>query len=219
MNDIASSERLLVLRSSLRYVPRFYDEIAADTLMCSLLSSIEFDSIERSMIRRPFSCERIRIPRMQSAYGDAGTSYRFSGVTVESRPWTSTLDDVRGRLRAEGIIDANFVLVSYYRDGADYMGWHSDDERDLGDAPTIASLSLGAERAFRFRHKLPPHESRTLTLGHGSLLVMHHPTNRDWKHALPKRGGSRPERIGPRLNLTFRRVEPVTRRSHRSSEA
>jgi alkylated DNA repair dioxygenase AlkB len=105
------------------------------------------------------------------------------------------------------------VLVSYYRNGADYMGWHSDDEKDLGERPVIASISLGAAREFQFRHKQSSHSRESIVLEHGSLLVMHHPTNRDWKHALPKRGGTHPERIGARLNLTFRRVATTRTRA------
>jgi alkylated DNA repair dioxygenase AlkB len=206
MNDEVTLACLRQRGARVDYLPRFFEAEAADELMRTLLSSIEFDPTERSMIRRPFSRDMVRIPRLQSAYGDPGTSYRFSGTTVEPRPWTTPLLALRRQLRSDDWLDPNFVLVSYYRDGADYMGWHSDDEKDLGEEPVIASLSLGAHRPFQFRHKQPPHETLQLVPGHGSLLVMRHPTNRDWKHALPKRGGNRPATIGPRLNLTFRRT-------------
>jgi 2OG-Fe(II) oxygenase superfamily len=91
--------------------------------------------------------------------------------------------------------------------------WHSDDETDLGPAPRIASLSLGATRDFQLRR----HDARmsrispvTLPLRSGSLLVMADPTNELWQHQLPRRGGQHPERIGLRLNLTWRRVSSKT---------
>jgi alkylated DNA repair dioxygenase AlkB len=108
-------------------------------------------------------------------------------------------------------------ILSYYRSGRDCIGWHADDERDLGDAPTILSLSLGATRDFQFRHReafpraglaarRPELQTVTLPLGSGSLLIMRDPTNKDWKHQLPRRGGSKAALIGARLNLTWRRI-------------
>jgi len=111
---------------------------------------------------------------------------------------------------------------NYYRSGRDCIGWHADDEHDLGDAPTILSLSLGATRDFQFRHRevfpragqaarRPELQTVTLPLGSGSLLIMRDPTNKDWKHQLPRRGGSKAALIGVRLNLTWRRI--VVRRA------
>ncbi len=105
----------------------------------------------------------------------------------------------------------------YYRSGRDCIGWHADDERDLGNAPTILSLSLGATRDFQLRHReafpqagqparRPELQTVTIPLGSGSLLSMHDPTNKYWKHQLPKRGGSKAATIGARLNLTWRQI-------------
>lgn len=95
------------------------------------------------------------------------------------------------------------------RKTASTIGAHSDDERDLGPVPTILSLSLGAERLFRFRRRdaaISQLPSVSLLLGHGSLLTMRHPTNRLWTHEIPKAGGAHPERIGLRVNITWRQV-------------
>jgi alkylated DNA repair dioxygenase AlkB len=97
----------------------------------------------------------------------------------------------------------NSVLLNLYRNGRDSMGWHADDEPELGPAPAIASVSLGALRRFRLRPRAGlVHAPLSLDLPHGSLLLMRGPTQQHWQHALPKT--ARP--VGPRLNLTFRWV-------------
>jgi len=166
-------------------------------------------------VRLPFSRERIAIPRRQCAYGDPGTRYAFSGVVVPARPWIPPLLALRERLAEATGLHPNFVLVNHYRSGRDCIGWHADDERDLGPAPTILSLSLGAARDFQLRPRRafgragegrPELATVTLTLEPGSLLVLRHPTNRDWKHQLPRRADRAGAPVGERLNLTWRQV-------------
>jgi alkylated DNA repair dioxygenase AlkB len=100
-------------------------------------------------------------------------------------------------------VDFNSVLLNYYRDQRDSMGFHSDDERELGERPIIASLSLGEERTFILKHKTKKHlKTVRLILASGSLLLMKGGTQRYWKHGINKE--SRP--CGPRVNLTFRRI-------------
>lgn len=191
------------------YDPAFLGRAASARWWRRLRAELVFDPPEVSRMRQPFTGRWVAVPRRQAGYGEPGAAYAFSGGEVAARPWTPALRELRARLRARTGFDANYVLVNLYRDGADSMGWHSDDERDLGDAPEILSLSLGAERDFQFRRRgdaARAFDTVTLPLAPGSLLVMRHPTNANWKHQLPRRGGSRPERVGPRLNLTWRRV-------------
>ena len=83
------------------------------------------------------------------------------------------------------------------------MGWHSDDEGELGEQPTIASLSLGGTRRFLLKHKYRKELAPVkLALGHGSLLIMRGQTQMYWKHQIPKT--KRP--VDARINLTFRRI-------------
>ena len=99
----------------------------------------------------------------------------------------------------QGYYDA--CLANFYRNGQDYMGWHSDNEASLGPTPYIASLSLGAARDFIFRHKQNK-QRVAVALQHGDLLVMFGHCQRDWQHALPQR-----KRVTePRINLTFRQM-------------
>ncbi len=142
-------------------------------------------------------------PRRTAWYGDPEARYAYSGLAWEPRPWLPALADLRQRLEAACEAHFNSVLLNLYRDGRDSMGWHADDEPELGPAPTIASLSLGATRRFRLRPR--PGTAGTafgLDLPAGSLLLMRPPTQAEWQHALPKT--ARP--VGPRLNLTFRWV-------------
>ncbi len=142
-------------------------------------------------------------PRLSAWYGDQGATYTYSGLRLSPQPWTPQLDQLRQRVSALTSKPFNSALLNYYRDGSDGMGWHSDDEPELGRDPCIASLSLGSERRFLLRHKtqsnLPTHE---YLLGDGDLLIMDGETQHHWKHQIPKT--RRP--VGPRINITFRYV-------------
>ena len=145
-------------------------------------------------------------PRLTAWYGDAGARYTYSGLAWEPRPWLPALARLRQRLEAATHARYNSVLLNLYRDGRDSMGWHADDEPELGPAPAIASLSLGAVRRFRLRPRAGlAHAPLGIDLPPGSLLLMRGPTQQRWQHALPKT--ARP--VGPRLNLTFRWVGPA----------
>jgi alkylated DNA repair dioxygenase AlkB len=142
-------------------------------------------------------------PRLVAWHGDAGTSYTYSGIAHEPRPWTDTLTRLRHLVEAAADSRFNSVLLNYYRNEHDSMGLHADDEPELGSEPVIASLSLGEQRNLYFRHR-SRRELKTfnLALPSGSLLIMKGETQRNWKHGLRKL--SRP--CGPRVNLTFRLI-------------
>ena len=127
-----------------------------------------------------------------------------SGARFEPRPWPAALQALRARIDAAAGVAMNSVLANLYRDGRDAMGWHSDDEPELGLRPVIASLSLGGTRRFVFKHRRDPGRKFELPLEHGSLLLMKGDTQADWKHALPRT--ARP--VPARVNLTFRRILP-----------
>lgn len=153
--------------------------------------------------------KRYRQPRLFAWYGDSDAHYRYACTGLSPRPWSARLADLRRRLQALSGAAFNSVLVNYYRDHRDSMGLHADDEPELGPAPVIASLSLGAERPFRLRHRRDRSRgSLRLTLPSGSVLVMAGATQANWKHELPKQ--ARP--CGPRLNLTFRWIHGAARR-------
>ena len=135
-------------------------------------------------------------------YGDRPLNYRYSGSDHHARPWDDTLRALKTAVERACGGRYNACLLNLYHDGSEGMGWHSDDEAVLGDAPDIASLSLGATRKFAFRHKASG-EKIELFLQHGQLIVMRGATQTHWQHALLK---SKKVHT-PRVNLTFRRIE------------
>jgi alkylated DNA repair dioxygenase AlkB len=169
----------------------------ADDLYAALLDDVNW---QQEHIR--IMGKTIPLPRLTAWYGDEGRYYTYSGITMPAAPWISPL--LRSREVAQQLADAPFnsVLCNLYRDGNDSVGWHADDERELGpsrDDIAIGSVSLGAPRRFVLKHR---RDGRRLAfeLGHGSLFVMRGRTQQRWLHALPKT--QKP--CAPRLNLTFR---------------
>ena len=138
-------------------------------------------------------------PRLTAWYGEA--SYTYSGLTLQPLPLTPLLAQLRTAVERVTGQRYNSVLLNYYRDGADSMGMHSDDEPELGPQPVIASLSYGATRTFLLRHR---RNNRTvkLDLTDGSLLLMAGTLQAHWRHGINKTA----KLVGPRLNLTFRYV-------------
>ncbi|MDH5822973.1 alpha-ketoglutarate-dependent dioxygenase AlkB [Luteimonas sp. RD2P54] len=168
----------------------------ADALFARLLAGVEWRTHRIRMFGR-----EVDSPRRSCWIGDPGAGYRYSGARFEPHPWPRALLPLRARLRDEVGVDFNSVLANLYRDGSDRMGWHSDDEPELGPRPCIASVSLGAARRFLLKHR-EGGERLAVELPHGSLLLMRGDTQRHYRHALP--ATARP--LGPRINLTFRRV-------------
>ncbi len=145
-----------------------------------------------------------RQPRLVAWYGDRGSEYTYSGITMAPLPWTELLLEIKRRVEDVTASSFNSVLLNYYRDNRDSMGFHSDDEPELGERPVIASLSLGEERTFVLKHRVDKLVKPVrLRLASGSLLLMKGETQRYWKHGIAKT--TRP--CGPRVNLTFRRIK------------
>ena len=154
---------------------------------------------------------RHRTPRLTCWVADPGCTYRYSGLVQSVTAWTPALEQLRDRLEQQLGLRFNSLLLNRYRTGADRMGWHADDEPELDDQAPIASLSLGATRALRFRPRPrdPLGNGETpfaIELADGDLLLMDPPTQRHWQHGLPQRLRLQ----GERINLTFRRIQPST---------
>ncbi|WP_339486018.1 alpha-ketoglutarate-dependent dioxygenase AlkB family protein [Pseudomonas sp. EL_65y_Pfl2_R95] len=140
------------------------------------------------------------VPRLLAWYGDEGVGYRYSGLYHPPLTWTPLLAEIRAQLSAFVGQPLNGGLLNYYRDGQDSMGWHSDDEAELGRNPIVVSLSLGGSRRFDLRRKGHQRIEHSLQLDHGSLLVMRAATQHYWQHQIAKTR----KPCAPRLNLTFR---------------
>jgi alkylated DNA repair dioxygenase AlkB len=183
--------------------PRWLATDEADALLAALLAAIPWETHHIRLFGR-----EVASPRLSCWIGDAGTGYTYSKRHFEPRPWPAALTALRSRIEVACGARFNSVLANLYRNGNDSMGWHSDDELELGDQPLIASLSLGAERGFRLRRKLPrgaraaPDDTIRVQLPHGSLLRMAGQTQRLFRHDLPKARAV----ASARINLTFRWV-------------
>ena len=137
-------------------------------------------------------------PRLIASYGDEGITYKYSGVENVALPWTMTLLEIKKKVEAiQG--EYNYCLLNRYRSGSDSMGWHADDEPEMGNV--IGSLSLGAIRKFRIRHNVT-RETRTFPAGHGTLIIMAGTMQQFWQHEVPKTK----QVVGERINLTFRKI-------------
>ncbi len=183
--------------AELDYLGDFLDGARADALLAELLALPDWKRERLFLFGR-----EVDAPRLSAWYGDPGLRYAYSGVVHTATGWPESLFALRDRLEDELGLRFNSVLANRYRDGRDSMGWHSDDEPELGDRPVVASLSLGAQRCFRLRHRTRKECSVDLPLEHGSLLLMKGDTQAHWRHCLPKTTRCRDERI----NLSFRYV-------------
>lgn len=183
--------------AELWFAPRWLDAGHADALFACLRREIQWETHRIRLFGRDLDS-----PRLSCWIGDEGTAYTYSGTRFAPHPWPEALLSVRERLAS--VLDAPFnsVLANRYRDGRDYMGWHSDNESVLGPRPLIASLSLGEKRRFVLKHRKDSSRKLELELPHGSLLVMGGDTQRNYRHSLPRT--ARP--LGERINLTFRRI-------------
>jgi alkylated DNA repair dioxygenase AlkB len=183
--------------ADLQYHSQFFAWETADRLLLNLKDKIEWT---QNTIR--FYGKESLVPRLEAWYGDPGKSYAYSGIHMNPKPWTEDLLEIKQAIERQAGVTFNSVLINYYRDGKDRVAWHSDDEQELGQNPLIGSVSLGAERKFKLRHKqykVNGHKAEIL-LQHGSFLLMKGPTQHHWMHEIPRTA----KPIGPRINLTFR---------------
>ena len=193
--------------SALAHAPQFYDRATADAMFeeISQYAGLNFTSylIEGARVRSP--------RRMMWCADDGVGEYRFSANHVPGlRAHTLTPTLRRMRRDVEKAVGAPFnaVLINLYADGTEHAAWHSDDDPWLGRDFDVPSLSLGAARPFRVRPRGDVNET-TVTLGHGSLLVMKGAFQREYEHSLPRTRG-----VGVRINLTWRYITPALRHLH-----
>ena len=173
--------------------------------------SVSMDWMERLKKEIEWEQHRIKIfgkwvdcPRLSAWYGDSEALYSYSSLSLTPKAWTTTLLEVRNQLAETIEKPFNSVLLNLYRNGNDSMGWHSDDEWEMGLDPVIASISLGSSRKMKFRHRFDSQVSNfALELTKGSLLIMAGTTQKFWQHEIPKTK----KLVGDRLNLTFRFIQ------------
>ncbi|HEX9979208.1 MAG TPA: alpha-ketoglutarate-dependent dioxygenase AlkB [Flavobacterium sp.] len=180
------------------YLEKFLNESESNYYFKALLETINWQSDQVKIFGK------INIMKRKTAwYGNAGLTYSYSGSTKQPLPWTKELLDLKALIEDASGKTFNSCLLNLYHDGDEGMSWHSDNEKELGKNPTIASVSLGAERRFVFKNKKTK-ETVAVILKSGSLLIMGGTTQDNWLHELPKTKKC----SSPRINLTFRTIIP-----------
>ncbi|PQJ15541.1 alpha-ketoglutarate-dependent dioxygenase AlkB family protein [Aureicoccus marinus] len=198
MTELSPLEGKIELpQAELDYWPHFLSETEAAELYTQLLLEV------------PWQSDRIQVfgqwydqPRLTALYGEEGKPYTYSGITMNPHNFTRELKTLKDRIEKQTGDSFSSCLLNNYRNGSDSNGWHADDEKELGQNPVIASLSLGHPRFFHLRPKNDKKNTYKLLLQPGSLLVMRGRTQHHWQHQLPK---SKKVKEG-RINLTFRQI-------------
>lgn len=183
--------------ADIHYIPGWLAPAHADALLTALQTDIAWTVHRIHMFGR-----WVDSPRLSCWVGDPEAKYRYSGADFVPHPWPAVLQALRAQVQSQCATPFNSVLLNRYRDGSDSMGWHSDDEPELGPQPVIASVSLGAARRFLLRRRDDPARKVEYLLGHGDLLLMAGGTQAHYQHALPKAARVH----GERINLTFRQI-------------
>lgn len=185
--------------AEIRFYENFFDQSECELLFKNLVEKVNWRNDKIKIFNKEVS-----IPRLSAWYGNAGLSYSYSGLKLEPNEWNEELLIIKEKIENHLGIQFNSVLINLYRDGQDSMGWHKDDEKELGINPIIASVSLGQERPFQLKHIYNKvHGTKTIQLSDGSLLLMQGATQHFWKHQIPKTSRI----IKPRINLTFRTIK------------
>lgn len=163
------------------------------------LNKIEFKNIDWHHDKIKMYGKEIYLPRFSAWYGDSNKPYTYSGLTLQPKEWNAGLLYIREQIfKASGVL-FNSVLMNWYRDGNDYINWHTDAEKELGRNPTIGSVNFGEERDFVIRLNDKSNKI-TIPLKHGTFLLMSGELQHYWQHSVPKRKKVK----GSRFNLTFR---------------
>lgn len=174
----------------------FFSSVEANDLLINCIAGLPWESMKIKMFGK-----EVLIPRLQCWVGDEGCEYSYSGKKLNRQPWTPELLMIKEKISQHANLNFNSVLVNFYRDGQDSMGWHADDEPELGKNPTIAALSFGGERDLVFRNILSK-ETLSIPQPHGALIIIDGQTQQYWQHAIKKTK----KVISPRINLTFRNI-------------
>ena len=178
------------------YISKVFEPNNCSTLFASLREALDWQQDQLVMFGK-----LITTKREVAWVGDAGCSYTYSGVKKFPQAWTPELLHIKHTAEALAHHTFNSCLLNLYHDGAQGMGWHSDDEIELEQSAPIASVSFGGERKFSFKHKFEKLDA-SVVLENGSVLLMHAPTQHFWQHSLTKTKRS----VLPRINLTFRAI-------------
>lgn len=196
MNSLFPERIVLPLKDSeITYFPAFLDAHEANEYFKKLKTTVSWQQDDIKVYGKTYPQ-----PRLTALYGNNGKPYSYSNIIMQPQVFSEELLAIKQKIEEITQIKFTSCLLNLYRDGKDSNGWHADDEKELGINPAIASLSLGQERFFHFRHKKDKNIKHKILLNHGSLLLMQGETQHCWQHQIPKTS----KVIGERINLTFR---------------
>jgi len=177
------------------FYPAFFSTEESDRLLQQLKNEIDWKQEPIKMFGK-----MVMQPRLTAWYGDSDKAYQYSGITMTPHAWTDSLQTIKQKIETVSPVQYSSVLLNLYRDGKDSMGWHRDNEPELGINPVIASVSFGGARTFKLRNYADKSIIKSMELTHGSLLIMQGATQHFWEHQIPKTALPVKERV----NLTFR---------------
>lgn len=194
--ELENTGNLLPFDGAVFLFESFLKAVDSQALIDSLLNEVSFTQDEVFVFGK-----RHLMNRSSAWIGDRPFSYGYSGLNRLAAPWTASLSALKKKVEEQSQMQFNSCLLNYYPQGRDGMGFHADNEKELGANPVIASVSLGAARKFVFKHNATKAKV-DLVLPDGSLLLMKGAVQRHWQHGLPKTK----KVLNPRLNLTFRNI-------------
>ncbi len=222
-NDKLSGFDIKIPHGELFYSEHYFDDIASNKWLQYFLENdsndwrkadwrsinevqfenIKFKNIEWQHDKLMMYGKEVYLPRYSAWYGDQDKPYTYSGLTLQPKGWNEKLQYIKSKLNEICSSKFNSVLMNWYRGGEDYINWHTDAEKELGENPTIGSVNFGETRDFILRRN-DKSEKISIPLKHGSVLVMKGELQHHWEHSVPKRTRAR----GNRVNLTFRIIDP-----------
>jgi len=181
--------------SNIIYYPNFFTIHKADFYFETLKNTIPWKQDHIKVFGKVYPQ-----PRLTALFGTNKKPYSYSNITMHPHQFTPELQEIKKKIETKTATTFTTCLLNLYRDGKDSNGWHADNEKELGNNPVIASVTLGQERIFHLKHRTQKELKHKILLEHGSLLLMQGTTQHHWLHQIPKTK----KVIGERINLTFR---------------
>ena len=194
---VSNPQKFILPNADLTLYSQFFSAEESVFLFEKLLKEVQWEQGQIKLFGKT-----VNEPRKSVFYGDDGIKYTYSGKKQQAKIWTENLFKIKEDIETVFGLDFNCVLANLYQDGQDSMGWHSDNEKELGQTPSIISISFGATRVFQIKSIKPPSIFQNIKLTSGSLFLMQGTTQHYYKHQIAKTKKC----LNPRINLTFRKI-------------
>jgi alkylated DNA repair dioxygenase AlkB len=192
------NSNLLPCQGEAYLFPHFFTKAECEYYFNDLQNNIEWK-------QQPIKIfgQKVMQPRLTAWYGNSDKPYTYSGITMQPHEWTPSLIAIKERIETIAKVEFTSALLNLYRHGKDSMGWHRDNEKELGINPVIGSVSFGAGRLFKLRLYKDKKVLKQLELDDGSFLLMRGETQHHWEHGVAKTNKD----VGARINITFRVIK------------